>query len=102
MVDERNIFDWCVKRTYNSLIVLIIGDRKMRVALEVGKTYQTVNGGTVVIERDNGDDRFPFFGKIVGVDGVNDRLAYFTALGSYGSAAGPTGFDIHAEVAKAS
>ncbi|MHC5208749.1 hypothetical protein [Pseudomonas chlororaphis] len=75
----------------------------MGIALEVGKTYRTANGGTVTIEHDKGDDTYPFFGKIVGMEGmegmegVADRLAYFTAVGSY-SLAGATAFDIQAVV----
>lgn len=74
-----------------------IEELEVKIALEVGKTYRTANGGTVTIEHDKGDEVYPYFGKIVGTEGMADRLAYFTANGNY-SLAGTTAFDIQAVV----
>jgi len=67
----------------------------MGISLEVGRAYKTRNGGTVIIEHEDGDDRYPFFGKIVNMDGLSDRIAYFTAAGRY-NLSGVSVFDIQA------
>ncbi len=61
--------------------------------LEIGKTYETRNGGHVKIESFDSSYRRPFHGTIVG--GQSPRVASF-----YGSAAyseQPTGWDIISE-----
>lgn len=62
-------------------------------SIEVGASYMTRNGSTVTIEHDNGDNLYPFFGMVIGDDGQESRIAYFTHSGKY-SISRETGFDI--------
>lgn len=61
--------------------------------IEVGKTYMTRSGDSVLIEHGKGDNFYPFFGMIVGGDGKEIRIAYFTNGGQY-SIGQKTIFDI--------
>lgn len=49
----------------------------------IGKTYITKSGMTVTIEHDKGDHYYPFFGKIMQVNGLVHRIAYYTYDGKY-------------------
>ena len=61
--------------------------------LEIGKTYKTRNGCSVIIEHDKGDPSYPFFGKVSINGGDFDRIAYFTQSGNY-SRMKESGYDI--------
>lgn len=67
--------------------------------LEVGKTYRTRGGLTVLISRDNGDRTMPFYGEIRDAAGDLDRIAYFNHVGGYHPGNTPeSDYDIMSEV----
>ncbi|HQR98126.1 MULTISPECIES: hypothetical protein [unclassified Polaromonas] len=59
--------------------------------LEIGNTYKTRFGGSVLIRGQDDDGRF--FGDILDADGAHNRIASFSDHGQYVTGR-QTGFDI--------